>query len=610
MPLTPLSANPFSSRADVARAVIDLFEPLVPYFSKSGARVRLSATAAHFDMAAAELEGFARPLWGIAPLVAGGGRFEHWALYRSGLAAGTDPDHPDYWGDIVGTDQRQVEMAAIAFAILLVPEHIWTPLDAAAKANVIAYFRMVRAHRFVDSNWHFFRVLIDMALTQCGAPVDDADGTAPLDRLEYFRLGNGWYRDGKTRCADHYIPFAFHFYSLIYAGLGGDAARAETYRERARRFAGDFRHWCDPDGAILPFGRSLTYRFAIAGFWGALAFAGVEALPWSEIKGYYMRHLRWWADKPIFDRDGVLSIGYAYPNLMLSEGYNSAGSPYWAMKAFLPLALPEDHPFWTARELAPQAVSAPVALPEPGMVIQHLDGHTVALSTGQQSTEWRGHVEKYGKFAYSTRYGFSVEADDRHFDKPGTDNMLSFSEDGMHMRMRETNETAEIAGDVLRAVWHPYPDVTVETFTLPAGDWHIRLHAVTTPRALETAEGGFAIAKPDHRAFAEKRDAGRAEVTTATDISVIVGGDARTGVVMSPLSNANVMAARTLVPQLRGRVEPGTTLLATAVLARPRGKSDALPPAPDFPDIDDLRRLFAEKGRIVPVFDNPDPNPA
>ena len=43
---TPLSDNPFESRADVQRAVGDLFAPLLACFSPSGARVRLSAEAA------------------------------------------------------------------------------------------------------------------------------------------------------------------------------------------------------------------------------------------------------------------------------------------------------------------------------------------------------------------------------------------------------------------------------------------------------------------------------------------------------------------------------------------------------------------------------------
>lgn len=61
----------------------------------------------------------------------------------------------------------------------------------------------------------------------------------------------------------------------------------------------------------------MTYRFAMAAFWGALALAlalaGEEALPWGVVKGLYLRHLRWWSRPEIADRDGVLSVGYGYP---------------------------------------------------------------------------------------------------------------------------------------------------------------------------------------------------------------------------------------------------------------------------------------------------------
>ena len=597
----PLSANPLLNRADVQRAVGELFSPLLPYFSASGARVRLSSAAAHFDRAAADLEGFARPLWGIAPLVAGGGDFEHWKLYREGLSNGTDPEHPDYWGDISDIDQRQVELAAIGFALRIAREELWDPLDDAAKQRIAAYLVSGREHEFVDSNWKFFRVMIDLGLMHCGVEVGAEKRNAYLDDIERFVIGNGWYRDGPIRSVDHYVPFALHYYGLIYAALSDDTKRAALYRARAAQFAHSIRHWYAPDGSALPFGRSLTYRFAHAGFWGALAFAGVEALPWDEIKGYYLRNLRWWAGQPIFDRDGVLSVGYAYPNLLMSESYNSAGSPYWALKAFLPLALAEDHPFWAAEEAEPEAFDSAVPLPEPGMVIQHLPGHVVALASGQEHARWRGTPEKYGKFAYSTRYGFSIEANDRHFPSAACDAMLGFSDDGMHLRIRENNEAALIAGDRLYARWRPYADVLVETWLIPAGHWHIRLHEVTTPRRLEVVEGGFAIAKTDFKAWDEEVAGSRVEVRTAEDVSVIVGYDARAAQVTSPLPNTNVMVARTLLPQLRGTLEVGRTRLGCAVLARPRSSGDGIPPAPECPDIEDLRRLFGSEGRFVPA---------
>ena len=240
MTKSPLAANPFKTRADVARAVDDLFSPLLPHFSDSGARVRLSAFSAHFDQAAAELEGFARPLWGIAPFVAGGGKFDHWQLFRDGLANGTDPKHPDYWGTISGIDQRQVELAAIGFTLRLTRENLWDPLSDAAKSNVAAYLLNGREHEFVNSNWKFFRILIDLGLMQCGVDVDPEKREAYLDDIEGFTLGNGWYRDGPIKSADHYIPFAFHFYGLIYAALSGDRSRADRYREFDESVASQF----------------------------------------------------------------------------------------------------------------------------------------------------------------------------------------------------------------------------------------------------------------------------------------------------------------------------------------------------------------------------------
>ncbi|MGK6316400.1 DUF2264 domain-containing protein [Neorhizobium sp. DT-125] len=605
----PLCGNPLRIRADLQKAAVDLFSPLLPYFSEGGARVLLSATAAHFDRAAADLEGFARPLWGLVPLAAGGAHFPHWELYRRGLANGTDPAHPEYWGDISDRDQRQVELAAVGFALAMVPEHIWEPLADAQKETVASYLVSARDKEFIDNNWKFFRVLIDLGLERVGIDFDRSKTERYLDEVEAFRLGEGWYRDGPVKRVDHYIPFAMHFYALIYSVLAGrDEVRGAAYRERARIFANDIRHWFGPDGAALAFGRSQTYRFAAGGFWGALAFAGVEALPWPEIKGYYMRHIRWWSKLPIADRDGVLSIGYGYPNLLMSESYNSAGSPYWAMKFFLPLALPDDHPFWTAKEAPAPTFPHPVPLKEPGMVAMHTPGNVVMLSSGQQHDKMRGASEKYSKFVYSTRYAFNIEADDRHFASASFDGMLGLSDDGVHFRMRETLEKALIAEDRLYSRWHPWNDVVVETWLLPANPWHIRIHRITTPRGLKTAEGGFAIERADFNIDRGEQSEGLAIWQGQTDMSAIVDlspDHKRAGHAMSPIANANLIHAKTLLPQLRGEIAPGTAVLATAAMALPLDDtvSRALANFPQCPDIGELEQLFRSKGSPIPAFD-------
>ncbi len=602
----PLHGNPLRTRADVERALRDCFAPLRPHFSEGGARVRLSGAAAHFDRAAADLEGFARPLWGLAPAAAGGLDFDCWDLYRRGLAHGTDPAHPEYWGAVNATDQRMVELAAIGFTMRLAPELIWEPLDERAKANVAAYLLHARQFSYANNNWKFFRILVDLGLERCGVAFDRSLTEAYLDELDGFYLGEGWYRDGINRRIDHYIPFAMHFYGLIYAMLSGDETRSAAYRERAALFAPQIAHWFDDEGGVLAFGRSLTYRFACGGIWGGLAYAGVEALPWGEIKGHYLRHLRWWSSLPIADRDGVLSVGYGYPNLLMSESYNSAGSPYWAFKAFLPLALPADHPFWTAEEIPAPSPDEPLPLRHPGMVMMRTPGNVVALSSGQQNWEMRFGAEKYAKFAYSSRYGFSVEADERQFGNAAFDGMLGLSDDGRHYRVREQNDTAQIAGTTLFARWRPWPDVTVETWLLPAGRWHLRVHRLTTPRRLESSEGGFAVARADMNADATVSEPGRAEARTATDVSVIVDlSDARRmGKAHNALPNTNLIAAKTIVPQLRGTIEPGVTVLVTAVAAVPAGVDPG--PVPQPPDVAALEARFAAEGVEVSAIQVPE----
>ena len=81
-------------------------------------------------------------------------------------------------------------------------------------------------------------------------------------------------------------------------------------------FAKQFLYWFDEDGAALPFGRSLTYRFAQVSFFSACLLCGIEPLPIGVMKGLIVRHMKYWLSLPVFDRNGILTIGYGYPNLI------------------------------------------------------------------------------------------------------------------------------------------------------------------------------------------------------------------------------------------------------------------------------------------------------
>lgn len=609
--LNPLANNPFSSRDDAVRAAIDLMTPLTPWFSEGRGRLRLGVTGAHFHEAAADLEGLARPLWGLAPLVAGGSTFDATELYVEGLANGSDPSHVDYWGPTAFRDQRIVESAAIGFALALAPETFWDGLPGKGRDHLGRWLADSLRETPAPNNWHFFHVLVSLGLDRVGVKYDRSIIDADLDFLETCRLQGGWFRDGQRRRAEHYIPFAMHFYGLIYAALGGghgkaNDARRDRFLEDAMAFAPSIRHWFASDGAALPYGRSLTYRFAHAGIWGALAFADVEALPWGETRGYWGRNLRYWSQQAMTDRDGIMPVGYAYPNLLMSEAYNSPGSPYWAMKAFLPLALDADHPFWQAEEAAPDIDPAVVTLTQPGMIKWEEPGNVTVLSGGQQAVEFRQGAEKYSKFAYSTRYGFSVENDPRSFATGPFDNMLACSDDGLHYRVRLSESDARIADGVLYSRWSPMHGVEIETWLLPRAPWHMRIHKLVNTVAIHTREGGFSIARNDTPPRETVTENGIASVTTDTDVSILIDlyDQPRDPRVQRADPNTNVLYPRSWVPQLSAHLQPGTHWLGCAVLARAVSELP-MPEVPERPDAEELQQL-KDKAVPIPVWSVPD----
>jgi hypothetical protein len=568
----PLSGNPLLSREDLQRAVRDLVAPLERHASPGGAWIIPGRFAANYSDAGAGLEGFARRLWGLAPLAAGGGDFSGWARIREGLATGTDPRHAEYWGDPHDQDVRLVEMASLGTALALARPQLWDPLPQTAKDNVARYLAFANSRKMVVNNWLFFRVLANLGLEAVGLEPDRQATQEAIDGIEAMYLGDGWYADGHTRQRDYYIAFAMHYYALLYCKCApnADPALVRRYRERARLFAADFIYWFSAEGAALPFGRSLTYRFAQASFWGALAFADEEALPWGVIKGLLLRNIRWWARQPVFTEDGVLSVGYGYPNIILAEQYNAPGSPYWALKSFLPLALPADHPFWCADEAPLPPLQTRRVMPHAGMVVcrEAGDDPVVALATGQWQTSWpmRHAEQKYSKFAYSVSFGFCVDAG-----QSWADSMLVFSEDGHRWAGRRDSLDHHISPDgELYSKWLPMPDVEVETWLRPHGRWHMRIHRIRTLRRVQTIEAGFAT-------NAGARDLIPGQDTHADDDRAVVhGGGGSSGIldlsstrraeISSIEPNINVLYPRTLAPLLKATIEPGTHVFMTAVL--------------------------------------------
>lgn len=603
--MNPLLGNPLKTRDDFARSVVQLWEPLKPHFSPGNARVNVGKPLAHFTRAAAELEGFARPLFGLAPLAAGNLPFDDWEIFRQGYANGTDPEHPEYWGTFGSRDQRLVESAALAFGLIFAKDQIWDPLTEAQKTNLATWLKFGLTQEAADNNWHFFHVFPSMALEHLGIEHDLSVREDALDRLESFYVDEGWYSDGACRRFDHYIPFAMHFYGLIYSKLAkGDFARCDRFRARATQFAQEFQHWFDADGASLAFGRSMTYRFAQASFWAGLAFADVKALPWGQIKGLWARNLRWWGQRDYFDRDGIMPVGYCYPNLHMCEIYNSPGSPYWALKAYLPLALPNDHPFWASEEIAKVETPALLRSATAGMLGYEAGGSRVLLSScNEMRMPLRGGAEKYGKFAYSTAFGFSMDPDHLGFLSNPFDNSLALSHDNRGFVTRSEIEDAKIGDDWLWSRWTPDTDIEIETWLIACAPWHIRAHKITTARPVFTTEGGFAIERTDAPPTLVNCENSKAEIVTSTACSIALNMSSgrHAAIPRRTHPNSSLYFPQTHVPHLVAKLDAGTTWLigAFAASTNPEDAAPWIESAPKAPDIAWLENVLGDGAPIL-----------
>ena len=116
-----------------------------------------------------------------------------------------------------------------------------------------------------------------------------------LCKIDSYYSGDGWSTDGASVQKDYYIPWAIQYYGLLYSKFAADTDPGVLHSTAsAPAVAQQFVYWFDANGAALPFGRSLTYRFAQNSFWAACIWAGLEPLPLPVMKGLIVRNFNWW----------------------------------------------------------------------------------------------------------------------------------------------------------------------------------------------------------------------------------------------------------------------------------------------------------------------------
>ncbi|WBB89903.1 DUF2264 domain-containing protein [Verrucosispora sp. WMMC514] len=482
------------------------------------------------------LEGFARTLLLAGFRIAGArgeGVDELLDWYAAGIAAGTDPTSADRWIRLDEHPQAKVEAASLALILDLTRPWLWDRLPADVQERVVRYLApAVGDDTYPRINWVWFRLLVQTFLRSVGGPYSLDEMAEDLATHDSFARPAGWMADGPDRAYDHYVGWALHLYPTLWARMAGAGDLAAGRRDRDRshldRFLRDAVALVGADGSPLIQGRSLIYRFAAAAPFWVGAIAGVPSISLGQLRRAATQTVRHFVTHGAPDSDDLLTIGWHRPWPRLAQHYSGPGSPYWASKGLLGIALPDDHPVWLTPEqpLPIEERDTVRAVRAPGWLISatRSDGIVRVVNHGTDHAEEGASV---GDSPLYTRLGYST-ATSPVLDECGWLNPLDQSvtlvdsegrathRAGMRLlTLRAGDDGIGVAGSRTLAHWvdpdpgqrdhgsgrdgHSWPAGHLTVYSLVRGPWELRLARIEDlaegidATGLRLVVGGWAV---------------------------------------------------------------------------------------------------------------------
>lgn len=378
------------------------------------------------------MEGVARTLLVAAPLLRHdpGLKSNGLALrdyYAAAILRLADPKSPEYVGDraamvaVWGDRPIQVtcECASLALGLTQAREAIWNRYTQAERNIVARLFHAWGHCRTHAHNWRLFNIHILSFLQREGYAIDRAVLEEHLRVVRSFDAGDGWYRDGTY--FDYYSVWAFQFYLPLWVAWSGYAdypELADAFERSAQKLLATYDRFFDRDGHQPMWGRSNIYRFTATAPFGAAFFLKDAGIAPGAARRVMSGNLRQFLSHPQFRDNGVPTLGFYGQFPPLVQPYSCAASPFWFGNTFQALALPADHPLWTAREeaggwegLAGGAAVRETSLDGPGLQLaQHAATGATEMRTSKVMVVG-GHkiLHNYSRLAFNTKFSWQAD---------------------------------------------------------------------------------------------------------------------------------------------------------------------------------------------------------
>lgn len=306
----------------------------------------------------AKLEGFCRTLFLAAPLLRENPDLTLNGIkvadyYRHQLLNLINPESASYIKHRAhngGPSQILVEFGALAISLSTAKNVLWDPLTQTQKDELAATMLSYGNGPTIGSNWMFFNVFVISFFKEQGYEVNDWRMEDCLKKLLALYRGEGWYNDAPAY--DYYSMWAFQMYGPIWAQMYGHfyPEYAAQFMKNQADLIDNYPYMFNAEGHMNMWGRSIPYRFGAVVPLALLGYQQDADINYGWMRRIASSTLLQFLQNPNLLEDNVPTLGFYGPFEPAVQIYSCRGSVYWCAKAFLALLLPEDNPFWTAKE--------------------------------------------------------------------------------------------------------------------------------------------------------------------------------------------------------------------------------------------------------------------
>ena len=249
------------------------------------------------------------------------------------------------------TYQFTCEFGGLCKFLLLMPDVIWPYFSQEQKNEIAVTISKWAHHRTTQNNWRIFNIEMLSFLKKNGYDIDDDLLKSHLLWVASYHAGNGWYLE---QSYNYYTISLFIVYGTIWNRTFGDEHYPEiarTLENSAHELMKTYSNFFARNGFINMWARSICYRLWISGGF-PIAFMMKPSSPLDP--GWARRlcsgSLLQFVTREDFYENDIPTLGFYGHREYMLQSYSCPASPFIMFMPFLSLALPENSPFWTAKE--------------------------------------------------------------------------------------------------------------------------------------------------------------------------------------------------------------------------------------------------------------------